>query len=78
MVSARLCLPYYGLGMRGVVMVGALPRDDKMAFRDRNSSSGSDGVYGVENEGEDNFEDEPDLEEEEEIELSLSAPPDGS
>ena len=39
----------------------ALSREDKMAFRDRNRSSGSDGVYGVENEGEDNFEDEPSL-----------------
>ena len=42
------------------------------------SSSSSDGVPGVENEGEDNFEDEPELEEEDDVELSLSAPPDGS
>ena len=49
-----------------------------MAFRDRNSSSGSDVNLIGENEPEDNFEDEPDpcLDEEEEIELALSAPPD--
>ena len=49
-----------------------------MAFRDRYSSSGSEVNLISENEVDDHFEDEPDpcLDEEEEIELSLSAPSD--
>lgn len=49
-----------------------------MALRDRYSSSGSEVNLISENEPDDNFEDEPDLclDEEEEIELALSAPSD--
>ena len=49
-----------------------------MAFRDRKSSSESEANLIGENEPDDNFEDEPDpcLDEEEEIELALSAPSD--
>lgn len=49
-----------------------------MALRDRYSSSGSEANLISENEPDYNFEDEPDpcLDEEEEIELALSAPSD--
>ena len=49
-----------------------------MALRDRKSSSESEANLISEHEPDDNFEDEPDLclDEEEEIELSLSAPSD--
>ena len=50
-----------------------------MASRDRNSSSGSEGIFSGENESaDDNFEDEEpeDPEEEEVLDLALSAPSD--
>lgn len=52
--------------------------EENMALRDRYSSSGSEANLIGENEPDDNFEDEPDLclDEEEEIELALSAPSD--